>query len=128
MRVYLLGYMGSGKTTLGKTLAKKLKFNFTDLDHFIEKDLNKKISSLFETEGEEGFRSIEKNYLHKTASMENTIVSCGGGTPCFFDNIQWMNNNGITIYLKMTVDGLFNRLLHAKEERPLLKKLSNDEL
>ncbi len=128
MRIFLIGYMGSGKSTLGKALAKNLKYRFVDLDKHIEKSYGKTISQIFETKGEQAFREIEKDYLHKTIDMENTIISTGGGTPCFFENMDWMNEKGITIYIKMTVDGLFNRLINGKEERPLLQKLDAEEM
>ncbi len=128
MRIYLLGYMGSGKSTLGKSLAKNLNFGFIDLDTYLEKGYDKTISEIFATEGEARFREIEKEYLIKTSALENTVISTGGGTPCFNDNITWMNNNGITVYLQMTVEGLSNRLKNAKEERPLIKGLNATEL
>jgi shikimate kinase len=128
MRIYLLGYMGSGKTTFGRALAKYLKYTFIDLDHFIEEQHKKTIPQIFEQEGETQFRELEKSYLHQTSLFQNTIVSCGGGTPCFFDNMDWMNQNGTTLYLQMTVDGLFNRLSNAREERPLLKNLNPEEM
>lgn len=128
MRIFLIGYMGSGKSTLGKALAKNLNYKFIDLDHHIEERYGKTISQIFETEGEQRFREIERDYLHGTTAMENTVISSGGGTPCFYDNIDWMNEKGMTVYLEMAVDGLFNRLVNAKDERPLLQKLTAEEM
>jgi shikimate kinase len=128
MRIYLVGYMGSGKTTLGKKLAKQMKYAFIDLDHVIEKQQDRKINQIFESDGEIVFRDIEKTELQKTVLLENTIISCGGGTPCFFDNMDWMNQHGVTLYLQMTVEGLCSRLCNGREERPLLKNLNPQEV
>lgn len=128
MRVYLLGYMGSGKTTTGRKLATKAGFSFLDLDAEIENHTGKSISDIFNDEGEAAFREAEKSSLHKTSLKDNVIVSTGGGTPCFFDNIQWMNEHGITIYLRMNAGSLYHRLGPGKHKRPLLKDLNDVDL
>jgi shikimate kinase len=120
--------MGSGKTTLGKRLAKKLNLQFLDVDLFIENRYHKTISSIFEEKGEDGFREIERRTLHEIAGFENIVISTGGGLPCFFDNIDVMNKAGITIYLKVNPDELANRLNSRKSNRPLIKGKTPEEL
>jgi len=120
--------MGAGKTTIGKALSKELGISFYDLDWYIESRRHKTVPQLFSELGEEAFRKIEYNMLHEVAEFENVIISCGGGTPCFFDNIDYMNQQGQVVYLKATPDVLYNHLLMAKVERPLLKGKSPDEL
>ena len=127
-RIFLIGYMGAGKTTVGKALSKELGIAFYDLDWYIESRRHKTVPQLFSELGEEGFRKIEYNMLHEVAEFEDVIISCGGGTPCFFDNIDYMNQQGQVVYLKATPDMLYKHLLMAKVERPLLKGKSPDEL
>lgn len=126
--VYILGFMGSGKTTVGKQLARLLQYNFVDLDKAIEQAQNKSIQQIFADDGEAFFRELEKTQLQKTITYTATVISCGGGTPCFFDNMALMNNNGITIYLQMNAKELFSRLNNTKKERPLLAGKTDDEL
>ena len=99
-RIIILGYMGAGKTTIGKALSKATGMPFYDLDWYIENRMRKTIPQIFEERGEEGFRKIEHEMLHEVAEFENVIFSCGGGTPCFFDNMDYMNRQGKTVYLK----------------------------
>ena len=127
-RIILIGYMGAGKTTVGKALAKELGIIFYDLDWYIENRMRKSIAQIFEERGEEGFRKIEYNMLHEVAEFENVIISCGGGTPCFFDNMDYLNQQGDVVYLKANPDTLHKHLLMAKVERPLLKGKSTEEL
>ena len=127
-RIILIGYMGSGKTTVGKALSKDTGMMFYDLDWYIESRMHKTVSQLFAERGEEGFRKIEYNMLHEVAEFEDVIISCGGGTPCFFDNIDYLNRQGDVVYLKATPETLYKHLLMAKVERPLLKGKSPDEL
>ena len=100
IRIILLGYMGAGKTTLGKVLANELNLPFYDLDWYIEERYRQTISQLFEKYGESGFREIEQKMLHEVAEFEDVVISSGGGTPCFFDNITYMNQQAQTVYLK----------------------------
>ena len=127
-RIILIGYMGAGKTTVGKALAKELGIPFYDLDWYIENRRRKTVSEIFAEVGEEGFRQIEHNMLHEVAEFEDVIISCGGGTPCFFDNIDYMNGQGQVVYLKATPEVLYKHLLMGKGERPLLKGKSKEEL
>ena len=127
-RVILIGYMGSGKTTVGKALSKETGMMFYDLDWYIESRMRKSVSQIFAEKGEEGFRKIEYNMLHEVAEFEDVIISCGGGTPCFFDNMDYLNQQGDVIYLKATPETLYKHLLMAKVERPLLKGKSSEEL
>lgn len=120
--------MGAGKTTLGRALAERLEMTFIDLDQYIEQRFRKSISQIFAEKGEEGFRDIERRMLHEVAEFEDVIISTGGGTPCFFDNIDFMNSKGITVYLKVPVERLFIRLSIARRQRPLIKDKNDEEL
>ena len=127
-RIFLTGYMGAGKTTLGRALAAELGIPFIDLDHYIEKRHCKTIAQLFAEKGEEGFREIERRMLHEVGEFEDVIISTGGGTPCFFDNIEYMNSQGTTVYLDVPVERLHIRLSIAKAKRPLIKDKNDEEL
>ena len=127
-RIILIGYMGAGKTTIGKALSKELGITFYDLDWYIESRMRKTVSEIFAERGEEGFRQIEYNMLHEVAEFEDVIISCGGGTPCFFDNMDYLNQQGQVVYLKAEPEVLYKHLLMAKVERPLLKGKSKEEL
>ena len=120
--------MGSGKTTVGKALSKETGMMFYDLDWYIESRMRKSVAQIFAERGEEGFRKIEHNMLHEVAEFEDVIISCGGGTPCFFDNMDYLNQQGDVVYLKATPEVLYKHLLMAKVERPLLKDKTPDEL
>jgi shikimate kinase len=126
-RIFLVGYMGSGKSTLGKKLARKMQYSFVDLDKFIEKKFSRKISDIFSYEGEDAFRIMEREALEEVVKLDKVVISLGGGTPCFFDNITLIQKNGISVYLKMPATALLNRLQNAKLERPLLKGMRENE-
>lgn len=128
IRIILIGYMGAGKTTIGKTLAKQLGVPFYDLDWYIETRMRKKVKQIFDEKGEEGFRIIEKNMLHEAAEFENVVLACGGGTPCFFDNMEYMVGQGDVVYLKGTPEVLFRHLKMGKGVRPLLLGKNDEEL
>ncbi len=119
---YLIGFMGAGKTTIGRKLASKINYQFIDLDDYIERRYKHTITSIFNLVGEEGFRKIENQALQEVALLKNVIVSTGGGTPCFFDNMDIIKKNGVSIYLKYTPKFLYKRLVNARKERPLIKK------
>jgi shikimate kinase len=127
-KIFLTGYMGSGKSTAGKKLATKLGFEFIDLDKLIEKECKLSIPEIFSTKGESEFRAVEHNTLKKIVEKENIVVACGGGTPCYYGNMELMNNHGITIYIKMSADALISRLTSATEVRPLVANKSAEEL
>ncbi len=127
-RIILIGYMGAGKTTIGRALAKDLGLQFYDLDWYIESRRHKTIPQIFAEVGEEGFRKIEQFMLHEVAEFEDVVVSCGGGTPCFFDNIDYMNQQAQVVYLHCEPEVLHGHLLMGKTERPLLKGKSPEEL
>lgn len=127
-RIVLIGYMGSGKTTVGRALAKEIGMPFYDLDWYIESRMRKKISQIFAERGEEGFRKIECNMLHEVAEFEDVVISCGGGTPCFFDNIDYLNQQALVVYLRCEPEVLHKHLLMGKGDRPLLKGKTPDEL
>lgn len=121
--------MGSGKSTLGKKLAKKINQPFFDLDVVIEEKENKTITEIFEQEGEEYFRKIEQNTLKELVTTNsNFVISLGGGTPCFYDNMEFVNANGASVYLKYNSGILHSRLINAKTVRPLVKDKTDDEL
>jgi shikimate kinase len=127
-RIILIGYMGAGKTTVGRALAKELGLSFYDLDWYIENRRRKKVPQIFAEQGEEGFSKIERNMLHEVAEFEDVVISCGGGTPCFFDNMDYMNQQGQVVYLHCSPEVLHQHLLMGKTERPLLKGKSPEEL
>ena len=127
-RIVLIGYMGSGKTTVGRALAKELQLPFYDLDWYIENRMRKKVSQIFAEQGEEGFRRIERNMLHEVAEFEDVVISCGGGTPCFFDNMDYMNSQAQVVWLRCEPEVLHKHLLMGKGDRPLLKGKNPDEL
>lgn len=119
--------MGAGKTTVGKELAKALGLPFYDLDWYIETRMRKKVKQIFDEVGEEGFRRIEYNMLHEVAEFEDVVISCGGGTPCFFDNMDYMNQQADTIYLQATPEVLLQHLKMGKGVRPLLMNKTEEE-
>lgn len=120
--------MGAGKTTIGKVMSDETGIPFYDLDWYIESRMRKNIKQLFDERGEEGFRKIERNMLHEVAEFDNVIISCGGGTPCFFDNMEYMNSQGETLYLKATPEVLYGHLKMGKTVRPLLLNKTQDEV
>lgn len=128
MRIFLVGYMGSGKTTVGKKLSNKLGIPFYDLDLEIEKKVVQKIPEIFENLGESVFRELEKDQLRQICTADNFILACGGGTPIFHNNMEYMNNMGITIYLEMNTQAVLSRLSNQNNNRPLLKNKSKEEL
>lgn len=128
IRVMLIGYMGAGKTTIGKVLARDMGMEFYDLDDYIEGRFHQKIPDIFAEKGEEGFREMEKRMLHEVAEFENVIISCGGGTPCFFDNMDFMNSRGETVFLDAPPEVLKEHLKMGKTVRPLIQGKTDEEL
>ncbi len=127
-KFFIIGYMGSGKSTVGKSLSDILNYDFIDLDRLIETEYNQTIPQIFATKGEKEFRSMEHNTLKKLINKDNVIIACGGGTPCFYNNLELMNNNGNTIYLKISLDTLVKRLKTEKDSRPLIANKTDEEL
>lgn len=128
MKVFLIGFMGSGKTHWGSIWAKKHSLQFIDLDALIEQQEKKTIADIFELNGEDYFREKENKILKTFAEIDNSIIACGGGTPCFNDNMKWMNEHGTTVYLQSTPQEILDRVLEEQEKRPLIKKLNLAEL
>ncbi len=129
MNLILIGYMASGKSTIGKKISKIMDFDFIDLDDYIEKNENLSVREIFKTKGEIHFRKLEQSYLKKLTKISNkTIISLGGGTPCFYDTMTWLNNldSFKTIYLKTNLDILTDRLFLDKS-RPLISHLNTKE-
>ena len=126
--ITLIGYMCVGKTTVGKALAKELGITFYDLDWYIEERFHTKVARIFAEEGEERFRDLERRMLHEVAEFENIVLSCGGGTPCHFDNMAYLNSVSQTFYLEATPETILQHLSMSRGERPLLKGKSPEEL
>lgn len=129
MRFILLGYMGCGKSTIGKKLAKKLQIEFIDLDTYIEKKEGSPINKIFAHKGEIYFRKLENKLLKELLdSKKDFVLAVGGGTPCYANNIEIINDSSISIYLKTSIKELYKRLLKQKNHRPLIKDLQDDHL
>jgi len=127
-KIYIIGFMGSGKSTAGRKLAASLGWSFIDLDRRIEETAGKTIPQIFAQDGEDHFRKIEAEVLRSLGQDKKIVVSTGGGTPCYGDNMDYMLKTGVTVYLKMTPDQLAKRLLGTSDERPLLKNIPDDRL
>lgn len=126
--LFLIGFMGSGKTHWGKIWSEKFRLSFLDLDQEIEKEMGMTVEGIFEKYGEEKFRELEKQHLRNLKGKKNILVSCGGGVPCFSDNMDWMLENGIVIYLKAGPLYLLERVINETDRRPLLKRLGKSEV
>lgn len=128
MKIFLIGYMGCGKSTIGRKLSQQLGVPFIDLDKYIEQKYFKTIPQIFEEEGEPAFRKKEQAALKEVAEFEDAIIATGGGAPCFFDNMEVMNENGLCVFLDVDSTELAGRLIHSKTERPLVKGKSPEDL
>ena len=123
MNIYLIGMPGSGKTTLGKQLATLLNYSFVDMDEEIEQSERRSINEIFAEDGEDEFRDIEQDILHEVSTGKNLIISTGGGTPCFFDNMKFINRSGASIFIDVSLEELFQRTLRSDlnpEHRPMM--------
>lgn len=120
--------MGSGKSTLGRAAARAAGLDFIDLDTYIERRYHADVREIFATRGEDGFRDIERRMLDEVSCFEDVIVACGGGTPCFFDNMELMNSRGLTVMLEASPETLHRRLCHGRAARPLIASLDDGEL
>ncbi|MGC9150886.1 MAG: shikimate kinase [Microbacter sp.] len=126
--IFLIGYMGSGKTTIGQLIAKQLNKQFIDLDRWIENRFHRSIHDLFEAHGEEWFRKVEHENLKEVSFFQDVVISTGGGAACYYQNMEWMNDHGMTIYLSVPVATLTLRLRTATSKRPLLKNKTEAEI
>lgn len=126
--IFLIGYMGSGKTTFGRQLAQAMGRPFVDLDHLIEAEEGVTVSQIFAAKGEDTFREMECNYLRKAAQNADAVIATGGGTPCFFDNMAFMNSCGLTVFLDLSPGELLKNLQCSHTERPLIQGKTDDEL
>jgi shikimate kinase len=125
--IFLIGFMGVGKSSIGKKLANKLHVPFLDTDELLEQKFELTVAEYFVKYGEKAFRNAEKELIEQY-DFENTVVATGGGLPCFNENMVALNQTGTTIFLSRPVKELQQRLVHAKKQRPLIKELNNDEL
>ncbi|WP_233885598.1 shikimate kinase [Tenacibaculum piscium] len=131
MKIILLGYMGSGKSTIGRLIASKKNFSFIDLDNYIEEKENKTVAEIFETKGEIYFRKKENLYLKEILNLKQEIVlALGGGTPCYGNNMEYILNDKTakTVYLKTSINTIVARLINEKSQRPLVARLKQEEL
>lgn len=125
---FLIGFMGSGKSYWGNIWSSQSGLPFYDLDAVIEEQQQKTIAQIFEQHGEAYFRNLETAAVKEFANKQNCIVACGGGTPCFNNNIEWMNANGTTVYLKATPQEIYNRVINEQDKRPVIKNIPQPEL
>lgn len=128
MLVFLVGYMGSGKSFLGKKLALCMQMDFIDLDNYIEEKYEMSVTEFFSKKGEDAFRIAEKEALKEIFTRTSTIVSVGGGTPCFGDNMEQMNRYGKTIFINTPMESILRHLKSGKHQRPLLNGKTDEEL
>lgn len=128
MLVFLIGYMGCGKSSIGKPLARRLGMSFVDMDTEVEKQCGMSVGDLFACRGETHFREVEREVLSRLSRLENTVVATGGGTPCYYDNMEVMNRKGVTVYFKLSPQKLVSRLIYGKSKRPLLRDKTDEEL
>jgi len=128
MKIFLIGFMGCGKTYWGKLWSKNSGIQFFDIDDIVEEEQGKTAAKIFADDGEEHFRELETNALRNFADNNSAIIACGGGTPCYNDNVSWMNENGTCVYLKSSPENILKRLITETEKRPLIKNLKGEEL
>lgn len=126
--IFLIGPPACGKSTLGRALSRRTGLDFIDLDLYIAQRFHTTVAALFASRGEEGFRKLERNMLHEVGEMEDVVVACGGGTPCFFDNMEYMNSRGTTVRLTASDERLLERLERAGARRPMFASLSREEI
>ena len=127
-KIYLVGYMGAGKTTAARRLANRLGWETADTDALFEEKYRISIDDFFHKYDETLYRKLESQVLKETETLENTVISTGGGTACYFDNMEWMNQHGTTVFLRISAKAVVNRLLHAKRKRPLSSGKTEAEL
>lgn len=127
-RIFLIGFMGTGKSHWGRVWAERHNMNFYDLDEIIEQTEGQSVVDIFDNAGEEYFRIKEASILRDQLEHENCIIACGGGTACFNNNMEWMNEHGFTVYLTAPASFLLQRIMDEKEKRPLVKNVNEAEL
>ena len=127
-RIYLVGYMGAGKTTTARRLAQRLGWDVADTDDLFEEKYKISVCDFFNKYDEDLYRKLESEVLKSTEIMENVVISTGGGTACYFDNMDWMNQHGTTVFLRISQKAVVDRLLHAKRKRPLAEGKTEAEL
>ena len=127
-RIFLIGFMGSGKSTFGKKLAKELNTTFIDLDKVIEEKAKCSVGDIFKYLGEDTFRTMESEALKSFEHLDGFVMATGGGTPCYFSNIDYINDQGISIYIELDTKSIYNRLVNAKNVRPTMKGKNQEEL
>ncbi len=127
-RIYLVGYMGAGKTTAAKRLAHRLDWEHYDTDALFEEKYHISVDDFFHKYDEALFRKLESQILQSTENLENTVISTGGGTPCFNDNMAWMNEHGTTVFLKISSQTAVSRIMLSKKKRPLAAGKTEAEL
>jgi shikimate kinase len=127
-KIFLIGFMGSGKTHWGRIWSQQYALGFFDLDEVIEQEQKRTIAEIFEKDGEAYFRDLETKALKTISKNNNCIIACGGGAPCFNNNLHWMNENGVSVYLSASAKYLYNRVIEEKDKRPVLKKISKSGL
>lgn len=129
MKIFLIGFMGSGKSYWGRRLSERLRMPFFDLDDQLEEHEGRPILEIFREKGEEHFRLLEKDLLHIiTESHDSFVMACGGGTPCFYNNLDYMKQAGTVVWINLPPEQLFERLRKEKDHRPLIRDLSDDQL
>ena len=127
-RIYLVGYMGAGKTTTARRLANKLGWQVVDTDALFEEKYKISVNDFFNKYDEPLYRKLESEVLKETERLENVVVSTGGGTACYFDNMEWMNSHGLTVFLRISPQAAVDRVLHSRHKRPLAIGKSEAEL
>ena len=127
-RIYIVGYMGAGKTTVARHLASHLGWEVVDTDALFEEKYKISVCDFFNKYDEPLYRKLESEVLKETGSLENVVISTGGGTACYFDNMEWMNQHGLTVFLRISEKAVIDRLLHAKRKRPLAEGKTESEL
>lgn len=127
-RIFLIGFMGSGKSTLGSKLARRIGYEFIDMDRLIEETAELSIPAIFSEHGEEVFRKWESDILHELCHHEKVVIATGGGAPCHSSLMDLMNSQGTTVYIRLSPEELKSRLMRSRTERPLIKGKSEEEL
>ena len=127
-RIFIIGYMCSGKSSISRKLASRLGYNSFDTDDLFEEKYHVSVNDFFEKYGEDYFRKFEAEILRKTGDLRKVVISTGGGTPCYYDNMKWMKDNGMTVFIKVSPTTAYNRLVTAKRKRPLVNGKTSEEL